>query len=135
MAAVHIGVARNPAGNTRARRAKGHVLARRDIRTTHEYFVGQMKNAQRKRAAKLPGPFEREGVPDTGRIVKLFVGQGHGVIRLANDREIYFHRADLLEGTSFNDFSVGDVVTFDRLDDRVSGARALRVVKRRPRRG
>jgi cold shock CspA family protein len=90
-----------------------------------------MKNAPRKRAVKVPGPFERDGVPDAGRIVKLFVGQGHGIIRLANGRDIFFHRGDLLEGTSFNDFSVGDVVTFDRLDDRVSGARALRVVKRR----
>jgi hypothetical protein len=94
-----------------------------------------MTNDPRNRATKLPGPLERKGVPDTGRIVKLFVGQGHGVIRLANDREIYFHRADLQEGTSINDFSVGDIVAFDRLDDRVSGARALRVAKLRQRRG
>jgi hypothetical protein len=82
----------------------------------------------------LLGPVERKGVPDTGRIVKLFVGQGHGIIRLADDREIYFHRADMKEGTSINDVSVGDVVSFDRLDDRISGARALHVVRRKPRR-
>jgi hypothetical protein len=88
-----------------------------------------------KRAPRLPGSLETRSVPDTGRIVKLFVGQGHGVIRLANDRKIYFHRADLREGTSFNDFSVGDVVTFDRLDDHVSGARALNVFRKKRRRG
>lgn len=70
----------------------------------------------------------------TGRIVKLFVGQGHGFIRLADDREIFFHRSDVREGTSFNDFVVGDAVTFELLEDAVSGARALRVRhRRRPR--
>jgi cold shock CspA family protein len=80
-----------------------------------------------------PRPFDRRGVPDTGRIVKLFTGQGHGIIRLADGRDIYFHRADLQEGTSINDFRIGDVVGFERLDDRVSGARALGVAKRKPR--
>jgi cold shock CspA family protein len=74
-------------------------------------------------------------VPDTGRIVRLFVGQGHGIIRLANDREVFFHRADMVTGTSINDVEVGDAVAFDRLDDRVSGARALRVAKRKRDRG
>ena len=96
-----------------------------------EYVFGQMRNVARTRHDGLSRPSEPRGVPDTGRIVKLFVGQGHGTIRVANGREIYFHRADIREGTSINDFSVGDVVAFERLDDRVSGARALGVVKRR----
>jgi len=37
------------------------------------------------------------------------------------------------EGTSFNDFTVGDAVQFDLLEDDVSGPRAIQVV-RRPRR-
>jgi hypothetical protein len=93
----------------------------------------QTGNASGKGAEKLARPSERRGVPDTGRIVKLFVGQGHGIIRLADGRDIYFHRADMEEGTSINDFSVGDVVAFERLDDRISGARALAVVKWRKR--
>lgn len=96
----------------------------------HEYASLQARNAPRKRVSKMAGPAELRGVPDKGRIVKLFVGQGHGIIRLANGREIYFHRADIQEGTSINDFSVGDAVVFERLDDRISGARALGVVKR-----
>jgi cold shock CspA family protein len=67
----------------------------------------------------------------TGRIVKLLIGQSHGFIRLADGREIYFHRSDLEEGTSFNDFTIGDVVRFELLEDAVSGARALRVKRRR----
>jgi hypothetical protein len=82
----------------------------------------------------LPHPPDRRGVPDKGRIVKLFVGQGHGIIRRANGHEIFFHRADLEDGTSINDFRVGDGVLFERLDDHVSGARALSVVKQRPQR-
>jgi hypothetical protein len=66
----------------------------------------------------------------TGRIVKLLIGQSHGFIRLADAREIYFHRSDLEDGTAFNDFIIGDAVTFELLEDVVSGARALRVKRR-----
>ena len=67
----------------------------------------------------------------SGRIVNLQVGQSHGFIRVADRREIYFHRSDLDEGTSFNDFTIGDAVTFELLEDAVSGARGLRVKRRR----
>ena len=99
----------------------------------NEHVYGQIRNASRTRASRLARPSGLRGVPDSGRIVKLFVGQGHGIIRVANGREIYFHRSDLQEGTSINDFGVGDLVAFERLDDRISGSRALGVVKRRHR--
>jgi cold shock CspA family protein len=83
------------------------------------------------RATYPARPPERRGVASTGRIVELRTGQGHGFIRIAGGREIYFHRSDLEEGTSFNDFAVGQAVTFELLEDRVSGARALRVKRRR----
>jgi cold shock CspA family protein len=83
------------------------------------------QNASLTHARKLSQPAERRVERDTGRIVRLLVGQGYGFIRLVNGREIYFHRADLQERTSFNDFGVGDTVTFELFDDRVSGARAL----------
>ena len=72
-------------------------------------------------------PDGRRGVPATGRIVKLFVGQGHGFIRLADDCEVYFHRRDLEEGTSINNLTIGDTVAFEHVDDVVSGPRAWRV--------
>src|SRR3954465_14019996 len=98
---------------------------------SNESFSGSARNVLRKRAGKLSQPAELRGVPDAGRIGKLFVGQGHGVIRTAKGREIYFHRADIKEGASINDFAVGDAVSFERLEDAISGARALDVVKRR----
>lgn len=67
----------------------------------------------------------------SGRIVKLLVGQSHGFIRLAGNRDVYFHRSDLEDGTVFNDFTVGDTVVFELLEDAVSGDRALRVRRRR----
>lgn len=82
----------------------------------------------RTRAGTLPP--ERRGTPSRGRIVKLLIGQGHGFIRVTNDREVFFHRSDVREGISFNDFVVGDVVTFELLEDAVSGARAVRVERR-----
>lgn len=83
------------------------------------YLVNSKRDARR--AA------EERGVADTGRIVKLFVGQGYGFIRRANDEDVYFHRGDVHDGTSINDLHIGDLVTFERLDDRISGSRALRV--------
>ena len=59
----------------------------------------------------------------TGRIANLLVGQCHGFIRLPNAREVYFHRADLQEGTAFNDLRIGEAETFElsrtRLAERV----------------
>jgi hypothetical protein len=86
-----------------------------------------------RRPAGPERPAEQRGAASTGRIVKLLVGQSHGFIRLADSREIYFHRSDLEERTAFNDFAVGDAVIFELLEDAVSGARALRVKRRRLR--
>jgi len=61
----------------------------------------------------------------------MLVGQSHGFIRLTDKREVYFHRADLQDGTAFNDLRIGDAVKFELLEDAVSGARALSVVRRR----
>ena len=87
--------------------------------------------------SRTAGPARRPqrcGAVSMGRIVKLLIGQSHGFIRLADRREVYFHRSDLDEDTSFNDFAIGDAVAFELLDDAVSGARALRVRQRsRPR--
>lgn len=81
----------------------------------------------RRRATLAASRYGRHGVPAAGRVVKLMVGQGHGFIRLTDDREVFFHRADLEEGTSINDLTIGDTVVFEHLDDTVSGPRALYV--------
>jgi cold shock CspA family protein len=101
-----------------------------------EYSYGRRQKAPG-RSISVPAPLrqtDRRGTPTTGRIVKLLVGQGHGFIRASAEREVYFHRADLQDGTSINDLDVGDTVEFELLDDRVSGARALRLRRhqRRP---
>jgi cold shock CspA family protein len=67
------------------------------------------------------------GTPSSGRIVTLFVGQGYGFIRLTDARNVFFHRSEVREGTSFNDFAVGDTVRFELLEDHVSGPRAMQV--------
>jgi len=46
---------------------------------------------------------------------------------------VYFHRADLSEGTAFNDLQPGDAVTGEVLEDAISGARAVRVTRKRRR--
>lgn len=70
----------------------------------------------------------------SGPIVTLVLGQGHGFIRLADRRTVFFHRSDLREGTRFGDLALGEILTFELLDDPISGPRALRVERRQPRR-
>ena len=75
---------------------------------------------------------ERLGIPSVGRIATLFIGQSHGFIRLANRRDIFFHRSDVRAGVSFNKFATGDSVTFELIEDQVSGPRAVQVQLQRP---
>jgi len=70
---------------------------------------------------------QRIGTAATGTIARLLVGQAHGYIRLADRRDVYFHRGDLVEGTPFNEFTVSDTLAFELLEDRFSGPRALSV--------
>ncbi len=93
-----------------------------------DYFYGTPRKRAGKQAAK-PRPNEASGKPATGKISKLLFGQAYGFIRMRDNREVYFHRADVQEGTSFNDLEIGETVKFELLDDAVSGARA-RAVRR-----
>jgi len=49
---------------------------------------------------------------------------------MADRREVFFHRADMGEGTPFNSLEIGDVVVFELIADDISGPRATRVRKR-----
>jgi cold shock CspA family protein len=64
----------------------------------------------------------------TGRIVGLSYGHGTGFIRAAEGQRVYFHRGDVLGGW-FNALEIGDAITFDMVEDRLSGLRALRIRK------
>jgi cold shock CspA family protein len=92
-----------------------------------EYFYGAERKPVAKRSGKPSRPNDPRGLPAIGRIAKILVGQGHGFIRLRDHREVYFHRSDSRDCTAFNDLKIGDTVTFELLEDAVSGARALRV--------
>jgi cold shock CspA family protein len=63
-----------------------------------------------------------------GVVIRIVRGQSHGFIRTTEDREVFFHRADVTL-SSFNDLATGDRVTFRLTDDTVSGPRATHVRK------
>jgi len=111
--AMAAGAARSRAGNAADRRGR-FFLPRRPFPVM---------------SAKFSRPPAPRGVNTSGRIVKLFVGQGYGQIRAGRGREVFFHRADVADGTSFNDLQTGDPVSFELLEDTISGARALRVAR------
>jgi cold shock CspA family protein len=90
---------------------------------------GKAANDRRPTPGRVP---EQQGLRTTGRISRLLVGQSQGFIREKNDRQVFFHRGDVAEGTSFNELVVGDAVTFELVEDAVSGARASGVSRKPP---
>jgi hypothetical protein len=96
-----------------------------------EHFYGAERKGGTKRPGKPVRAADAPGSSATGRIARIRVGLCDGFIRLRDDREVYFHRGDLREGTAFNDLQVGHVVAFELLEDSVSGARALRVTRQK----
>ena len=94
-----------------------------------------LEGAERKRGSVVrPGSVADarhfHGIRVVGRITKLLTGQSFGFIRLSDKRAVFFHRSDVQEGTRFNDLNVGDAVTFELLEDAISGARAVHVARR-----
>jgi hypothetical protein len=88
---------------------------------------------QRLRFGKVGQPKEPAGTSASGKITRLFVGQAYGYIRLRNGLQVFFHRSDLEDVSTFNRLQVGDLVAFHLIDDAVSGARAIRVSPSTPR--
>jgi cold shock CspA family protein len=89
------------------------------------------------RIVKIKGsPPAPTGTQTSGKITRLVIGQSYGFIRLRDRREVFFHRADVREGTTFNSLQIGDLVAFELIADAVSGPRAIRVTRHtRARRG
>jgi hypothetical protein len=79
--------------------------------------------------ARAPDP---PSLPMTGRIVGLLYGTSSGFVRAAEGQRVFFHRADVIKGLSFNGLDVGEAVVFDLVEDRFSGLRALRLRRDRP---
>jgi cold shock CspA family protein len=66
------------------------------------------------------------GRATTGTITQLTHGRLCGVIRSADGQDVFFHGRDL-EGSRYNDMELGGTVSFELIDDRVSGARAAKI--------
>jgi cold shock CspA family protein len=67
-----------------------------------------------------------QGRATTGRITELSHGRLCGLILASDGLIVFFHGRDL-EGVKFNDMQVGGSVSFELIDDRISGPRAARV--------
>ena len=92
-------------------------------------FIVTKRHKQHRLAGRVGDPVPATGRPATGRIVRIVTGQNHGFIRDVRGREVFFHRSDLTEGT-FNRLVEGDEVTFEVIEDRLSGPRAIHVRKK-----
>jgi cold shock CspA family protein len=69
---------------------------------------------------------QNRGRAMTGRVTQLSHGRLCGLIRASDGQSVFFHGRDL-EGAQYNDVEIGGVVSFELIDDRVSGPRAARV--------
>ena len=70
------------------------------------------------------------GRASTGKVSTITHGRGDGYVRETRGELLYFNRRDVLDG-SFNDLNIGDAVTFEVIEDTVSGHRAARVAKKK----
>ena len=66
------------------------------------------------------------GRATTGKITQLTHGKLCGVIRSVEGQNVFFHGRDL-EGARYSDMELGGAVSFELIDDRVSGARAAKI--------
>lgn len=71
-------------------------------------------------------PMAKRGRAMKGRIAQLTHGRFCGVIRAAEGQDVFFHGRDL-EGARYNDVVIGGSVSFELIDDHVSGPRATRI--------
>jgi cold shock CspA family protein len=69
---------------------------------------------------------QNRGRAMTGRVTQLSHGRLCGTIRASDGQSVFFHGRDL-EGAQYNDVEIGGAVSFELIDDRVSGPRAARV--------
>jgi cold shock CspA family protein len=69
---------------------------------------------------------QNRGRAMTGRVTQLSHGRLCGLIRASDGKSVFFHGRDL-EGAQYNDVEIGGAVSFELIDDRVSGPRAARV--------
>ena len=76
--------------------------------------------------SRKPDPRLHRGPATKGRVAQLSRGRFCGVIRTSDGRNVFFHGRDLETGT-YNDVEIGGAVSFELIDDRVSGPRAGRV--------
>jgi cold shock CspA family protein len=68
-----------------------------------------------------------------GRIKSFVRGQGTGYIRDESGRDVFFHKGDVVD-KGYNDLEVGGQVTFEVIEDPISGARAQKITAvRRPK--
>jgi cold shock CspA family protein len=79
---------------------------------------------------KAPNPNEPRGRASTGTVATITRGRGDGYIREHRGDLLYFNRRDVIDG-GFNDLNIGDRVTFEIIEDKVSGHRAVRVAKKK----
>jgi cold shock CspA family protein len=85
-------------------------------------------------SARLPAgnaPKGVTGTPSVGAISRMAHGRSHGYIRINGGGDVFFHRSDTAEG-QFNQLEAGTEVTFELVEDRISGARAIRVRRWQP---
>ena len=73
-----------------------------------------------------PSPVGPRGPLANGRITHLTHGRLSGCIRAHDGLSVFFHGRDL-DGVRYNDLEVGRGVTFELIDDPISGPRAAQI--------
>ena len=81
-------------------------------------------------ACTSPDHVKPRGHASTGRVATITRGHGNGIIRDDHRDLFYFRRHDVLDG-AIDVLRVGDAVTFEVIEDSVSGHRAAHVARKK----
>lgn len=106
-------------------RDPGDDEARKDPVVAVEEAFAAMQRQLEDHAREIRGETKRPEGNATGRVVRLFPGEGYGFLRTPEGRELYFHENAVLDG-SFEDLDVGSEVRFAE-GEGIDGPRASTV--------
>jgi len=92
-------------------RDPGDDEGRRDPVVAIEQAFAAMQRQLEDHAREIRGETKTSEGNPTGRVVRLFPGEGYGFLRTPDGRELYFHENAVIDGT-FEDLDVGSEVRF-----------------------
>jgi cold shock CspA family protein len=112
----------------RSRREADSVLDHKSPQRAILEAFGEMRRRLQDYARRQGGAIKSTQKMSEGTVKEIFPGQGHGFLETADDREIYFNEASVLDG-HFNRLRVGSRIRFaEEMGDKGPQASTVEII-------